>query len=163
MRRTERTMTRSTAWVWAAACAAALAFSNVREAQAVADTPWDQGAVSAIANELDGAVTAVEDALRKEPRTVEGQATNYYRLMQHARRVRQEVRQLQTMLASGAGHDETVGVYENLVAELERTRVTASKVFVTGSVSERVAAARSVLMRLAPYYDAEPPPERIPL
>jgi hypothetical protein len=118
--------------------------------------------VSAIAAEFAESMTAVEDIIRKEP-AVEGQATNYHRLKQHARRVRQEARHLQTMLANGDGHDETVGVYEHLVAEIERARVTASKVYVTGSVSERVAAARSVLMRLAPYYDAAPPPERLPL
>jgi hypothetical protein len=155
-------MSRSTTWVWAAACAAALGWGDVREARAMAESPWDQAAVSAIAKEFSESMDAVDDIIRKEP-AVAAQATNFHRLKQYARRIKQEARHLETMLAKGEGHDETVGVYENLVAEIERARVTASKVYVTASVSERVAAARSVLMRLAPYYDAERPPERLPL
>jgi hypothetical protein len=49
-----------------------------------------------------------------------------------------------------------VGVYENLLSEIERTRVTASNVHVTSNVTERVRAAREVLERLAPYYDTRP-------
>lgn len=137
------------------AVALVLAALGARDAGAIAKSAWDQKAVTALAKEFAAAAVAAEDIIRKEPYQAP-QATNYHRLRQHARRIKNEARELEAMLSAGSGHDETLGVYENLLSEIERTRVTATKVFVTESVTERIRAARAVLEKIAPYYDAEP-------
>jgi hypothetical protein len=141
--------------VSAFACCLVLVAFGARDARAIAQSAWDQAKVTAIAKELVDATVAAQDTINKEPFT-SAQSTNYYRLKQHARRIRNEARELHSMLQNGEGHDQTVGVYENLLSEIERTRVTASNVHVTSNVTERVRAAREVLERLAPYYDTRP-------
>jgi hypothetical protein len=135
----------------------ALGAFAARDASALAKSPWDQAKVTAIAKEFADSATAVEDIVRKEP-AVAAQAQEYWRLRQQLRRIKNESRELATELGAGKGHDETVGIYENLLSEILYARDSAQRLYLTGSVNDRIKAARAVLEKLAPYYDARPLP-----
>jgi hypothetical protein len=143
---------------------AAIVALGAARASAEAQTPWDQAKVGAIAKELVEAVEAVYDALREEPSSsvASGQARSFYSLTQNVRRIRTESRELTRALEGGQGHDETLPIYRQMLLLVRDAREEARRTFLTSPVSDRITAARGVLDRLAPYYDAEPPPPALP-
>ncbi len=132
-----------------------------RDAGALAKSAWDQAAVTALAKEFADSATAVEDIVRKEQQTP-AQAQEYWRLRQQLRRIKNEARELATELKNGKGHDETLGIYENLYSEILYARDSVQRLYLTSSVTDRIKSARAVLEKLAPYYDARPLPPPLP-
>jgi hypothetical protein len=118
---------------------------------------WDQAKVSALAKQLSEASNALYDTVYKQPPPLGGsmQSRDYYRLKQQVRHIRSEARELAASLQKGAGYDETLPVYENLMQVVRTARETAGRVFTVADVQQRAAAARQILNQLSPYYDPD--------
>ena len=136
----------------------ALALAGATPAQAEL-AAWDAEKVGALATELREASKQLYDAFYKQPKLGVGRKRDYHRLQQDVRRIRNESRQLSDSLAKGAGHDETLPIYEDLMQYVRRARTTATQVFTTEDVAAKAAEARRLLNALAPYYD----PDAVPL
>jgi hypothetical protein len=115
---------------------------------------WNQGEVTAVATQLEGATRELYDSFYKQPtQTIgSGQARAYQELKQQLRRVRQESRHLAAALTKGEGHDETLPVYRNLMEEVRNAQENARRVFSTGSVIEKANVVREALEKLSTYY-----------
>jgi hypothetical protein len=118
---------------------------------------WDPAKVTTLAKQLVEAAGALYDAVYKQPPPQTGsmQSRDYYRLKQQVRHIRSEARELAASLEKGAGHDETLPVYESLMEVVREARETAARVFTVADVQQRATAARQLLNQIAPYYDPD--------
>ena len=116
---------------------------------------WDQERVTAIAAELTKACDSLYDTFQKEPeRTLgSGQFKDFYRLRQLIRRIKSEARQLSSALAQGEGYDQTLPIYDNLMAMVRDAREVSKRTFTSSFVLDKASAAGDVLQQMAPYYD----------
>jgi len=152
-------MLRPPTWIATAGLGLLVATLGALPARAEAQKPWDQSAVTKLAEELVPATEAVQAVLRAEPSNVgSGQSGAYYRLVQEVRRIRTEARQLEAELSAGKGHDETKPDFEFLIMTLKDAREEARKMFLSEQFQTKAAAARAILDQLAAYYDVEPLP-----
>ena len=119
---------------------------------------WDQSKVSALAKQLDSATQSLYDTFSKQPQASAAQRKGYYRLKQDVRTVRNGAKQLAGALAKGAGQEETLPIYDDLLQDVRRARDVAAQVFTTHDVQERASAVRGLLNQLAPYYDPDAAP-----
>jgi hypothetical protein len=122
---------------------------------------WDQAQVTALANQLVDAAQALQDTFQKQPPPTvgSGQSRDYYRLKQVTRHLRQEAAQLAGDLGKGAGMEETLPGYEDLMSSVRDAREIGARIFATQDIKDKATAARLILNRLAPYYD----PDAVPL
>jgi uncharacterized membrane protein YccC len=120
---------------------------------------WDAAKVGALAQQLRTATGDLYDTFYKQPRVGVAQGKPYYRLQQDVRRLRSEAKQLAGALEQGAGQEETLPIYEDLMQAVRRARTDAAQVFTTQDVQQRATAVRQLLDQLAPYYD----PDAVPL
>jgi len=120
---------------------------------------WNGEKVGALATELREAAKALYEAFYRQPKLGVGRKREYHRLEQDVRRIRNEARQLADSLAKGAGYDETLPIYEDLMQYVRRARTNATQVFTTQDVAGKAAETRRLLNALAPYYD----PDAVPL
>ncbi len=118
---------------------------------------WDQAKVTALAKQLVESSTALYDSFYKQPPPTvgSGQTRAYQQLKQQVRRIRTEARELSSELEKGAGRDETLPSYEDLMATVRDARENARQVFTTSAVTDKAAAVRALLNQLGPYYDPE--------
>jgi len=116
---------------------------------------WDQERVTALGAELTKACDSLYDTFLKEPeRTIgSGQSKDFYRLRQLVRRIKSEARQLSSALAKGEGYDQTLPIYDNLMAMVRDAREVSKRTFSSSFVLDKASAAGDVLRRMAPYYD----------
>ena len=137
---------------------ATLALAAPVEAAAV--QPWDQAKVTELGQQLEATTKELSDTFRRQPPPTvgSGQARSYYRLQQQIRQIRTEARSLSRALQKGAGHDETLPGFENMMQTIRLAQDEARRVFSTTEVRDKAAAAREVLNQLLPYYDAEAAP-----
>jgi hypothetical protein len=119
---------------------------------------WDAARVSALAVQLRTATRELYDTFYKQPKVGVGQHRAYDRLEQDVRRLRSEAKQLSEALAAGAGQEETLPLYEDLMQAVRRARTDAASVFTTQDVQQRASAARQILNEIAPYYDPDASP-----
>lgn len=119
---------------------------------------WDAAKVGALAAQLRTATRELYDTFYKQPKVGVGQQRAYYRLKQDVRRLRSEAKQLSDALAGGAGQEETLPIYEDLMQAVRRARTDAAHVFTTQDVQARASAARQILNQIAPYYDPDKSP-----
>jgi len=122
---------------------------------------WDQAKVTTLANQLVEAAKALEDTFKKQPPPTvgSGQSRDYYRLKQVTRHLRQEATQLAGDLGKGAGMDETLPGYEDLMSSVRDAREIGARIFATQDIKDKASAARTILNELSPYYD----PDAVPL
>jgi hypothetical protein len=123
---------------------------------AVADlAKWDQERVTALGAELAKACDELYDTFLKEPESTigSGQATDYYRLRQVVRRVKDEAKHLSSALGNGEGYEQTLPIYESLMEMVRDAREISQRTFTSNFVVDKAAAAGDVLRRIAPYYD----------
>ena len=124
-------------------------------------TPWDQAKVSILAKDLVTAAQALQDTFQSQPppMTGSGQSRDYYRLKQIVRHLRQEATQLSGDLEKGAGMEETLASYEDLMMSVRDAREVGARIFATQGIKDKAATARAILNQLSPYYD----PDAVPL
>jgi len=123
---------------------------------------WDQDKVTALAKQLEDASKALYDTFYKQPKVGAGQSRPYYRLQQDVRRLRLDARGLSRALAGGAGRDETLPAYEDLMQTVRRAQDNARRVFTTKDVHDRADAARELLNQISRYYDPAAKPLEAP-
>jgi phage-related minor tail protein len=101
------------------------------------------------------ATNALYDAFYKQP--IPGVAQNkvYYRLKQDIRTLRTDTKHLSDALAHGAGRDETLPIWQDLMQAVQRAIDHAASVFTTRDVDQKARAAAAILDQLAPYYDPD--------
>jgi hypothetical protein len=123
-------------------------------------TAWDQPKVTALAKQLVDATSELYDTFYKQPPPTTGsmQSRAYHRLKQQVRRIRTEARALSKALAGGAGFEETLPNYEELMQVVRVARQEVQGVFTTTAVQEKASAVRAVLNQLTPYYDPDAKP-----
>jgi len=122
---------------------------------------WDQAKVIALSKQLADAAKALQDTFYNQPKPTLGSndSRDFYRLKQIVRRLRQEADQLQGDLTKGAGREETLPEYDDLMQSVRDAREIGARIFATQDIKDRATATRSVLNELAPYYD----PDAVPL
>ena len=137
----------------------ALAFSLAAPAAAEL-TAWDQAKVAALAKQLNQAADDLYSTFYKQPPPTgaSGQANDYRKLKQTMRRIQSEARELDSELAKGKGHEDTVDIYENLMGLVRDARVSSQRVFTTKDVQDKTSVMRQLLNQIAPYYDPDAEP-----
>ncbi len=113
---------------------------------------WDSEKVKTLAEQLHVAVNELYDTFYKQPPLGVAQNKVYYRLKQDTRRRRAESAQLSKALARGAGRDETLPIWQDLMQAVRSALDHAPSVFTTKDVQQKAEAARAILDQLAPYY-----------
>ena len=121
-------------------------------------TAWDQAKVTSLAKQLDDASKSLYDTFYLQPKAGIGQEKPYYRLKQDVRRIKNDARALARALAGGAGRDETLPAYEDLMQNVRRAQDNAGGVFTTKDLQAKADAARALLNQISPYYDAAAKP-----
>jgi hypothetical protein len=116
---------------------------------------WDQEKVKTLAEQLQVATNELYDTLYKQPIAGVAQNKVYYRLKEDTRRLRAQTRHLSDALAQGAGRDETLPIWQDLMEAVRRATDHASTVFKTQDVEQKAEAARAILDQLGEYYDPD--------
>ena len=96
---------------------------------------WDQAKVSALAKQLESATKSLYDTFSKQPQAGAAQRRAYYRLRQDVRTARNGATQLAEALAKGAGQEETLPIYDDLMQDVRRARDIAPQAFTTHTSS----------------------------
>jgi hypothetical protein len=122
-----------------------------------ATEPWDQDRVVALSRKLSTEVDAIDGFMRSRLIGDQNRA-DYYRLKETVRRIKSESARLAALLEGGAGHDETLPVFEQIGLQVRNGREIAKRMFTTTDLQMLLATARSTLDEIAPYYDAAPLP-----
>lgn len=78
----------------------------------------------------------------------------YFRLKQEVRFLRREARSLSLALQRGAGFEETLPSYEQMMQTVRRAQNNARSVFTTADMQQSADATRAILNQLGPFYDA---------
>jgi hypothetical protein len=126
---------------------------------------WDQAAVTNLGGELAKACVALYDEYYRTPGSSGGQigtgeSEDALRLKQKLRRLQEQSQGLAGALASGKGRVETLPDMED-IGELARDiRVLLERMFIQSPLQARIDEARSVWLKLMPYYGIQPPPAR---
>jgi len=122
---------------------------------------WDQAKVTALGDQLAAAAKNLQDVFYNHPPATvgSGQSRDYQRLKQTLRRLRMEADQLKGDLGKGAGQEETLPQYEDVMMSVRDAREVANRLFTTQDMKDAASQARAVLNQLAPYYD----PDAVPL
>ena len=145
----------------AALCALALAASSLMGtpvARAGELTPWDQAAVTAIAEEIAQAARALRDSLRRQPPPTLGQSgrRSFWALREEMQVLDSASRRLHRALADGAGLDETFPTYRRLLMTARRAEREARRIALGEPTLGRIYAAADAIRRIRPFYEAEP-------
>jgi len=117
--------------------------------------PWDQVRISELASKLADEVKAI-DKLMTRSQLGNQQRRDFFRLRETVRRIRNETKRLASLLDGGAGHDETVPVFEQLGLQVRNAREISRRMMTTSDLQQKFDAARAVLDEIAPYYDVAP-------
>lgn len=139
-----------------AACGVILALASVRPAAAELAT-WDQGAVTALANELVEATTAWQLAIRQQPGGGEvvgsGDSQQQFGLVYKSRALQEQAQALAGHLAKGEGHDKTRNYYRSFKEMSDDSVVLVGQ----SELDEPTLAAWNKVLeiqhKIAPYYD----------
>lgn len=118
---------------------------------------WNQERVTKLAAVLKERTAALYDTFYKEPVPTIGtaQARSYYRVKELVRRIRREARQLSDQLDKGAGREETLPIYENLMTMVRDAQEEARRTFTSDTILNSAASAGDALRQISPYYDPE--------
>jgi hypothetical protein len=116
---------------------------------------WDPEKVKTLAEQLRVATNELYDAFYKQPVLGVAQNKVYYRLKQDIRSLRIEARHLSDALAQGAGRDETLPIWQDLMQRVRRAIEHGESVYTTQDVDQKAEAARAILDQLAPYYEPD--------
>jgi len=127
---------------------------------------WDQAKVTELAKQLETESATLFSSMRdrQQPTLGTAQRLPWHRLKQEVRFLRRESRTLSRALQRGAGFDETLPSYEQLMQTVRRAQANARSVFTTADMQQSADRTRAILNQLGPFYDANfsavDPPER---
>ena len=126
---------------------------------------WDQAAVTSLGADLATACVALYNEYYRTPGSSggnvgSGESQDSLRLKQKLRRLQEQSQDLAGGLAAGKGRVETLPDMED-IGELARDiRVLLQRMFIQSPLQARIDQARSVWLKLMPYYGIQPPPPR---
>ena len=127
-----------------------------REAAAQAK-PWNQEVATALAGELEDAVSGLREAVRQSPNMqYPTQRRLLYQIMDNLRMIEQAATSLHAGLKNGAGMEETLPTFMRLEQIRRDTEVLAQKVEITAFTQPKLDKARDILAKLEPYYPPQP-------
>jgi hypothetical protein len=128
-----------------------------RQASAQAQ-PWNQEVATALAGELEDAVSGLREAVRQSPSMqIPTQRRRLYEIMDNLRMIEQSASSLHASLKNGAGMEETLPTYKRLQQIRRDTAVMAQRVDITAITQPKLDKAKDILGKIEPYYPAEPP------
>ncbi len=128
-------------------------------AQATEREAWDPAALTELSGKLVESVKDLRDSARRQPPATiaSGQSRARFRLIDLLRLIEQECRALRDALAAGEGHDQTISIFERIEEMRVRAAEEARRMFLPVQTMDKIKAARGVLEKIRPYYDAKPP------
>jgi hypothetical protein len=134
---------------------------------ALAETKaWDQAAVAKLAGDLAKACIALYNESYAEqgidPKIGSGDAADSFRLRHKLQRLEEESEGLAGALAGGKGRDQTITRVENIGVLSRDLRVLLARMYVMAPLQQRVDAARTIWVRLLPYYGIAAPSDEAP-
>ena len=148
-------MTRPLA-VTLAACALILGASLAREAAAQAQ-PWNQEVTTALAGELEDAVSGLREAVRQSPNMqIPTQRRRLYEIMDNLRMIEQSAASMHAELKKGEGMESTLPTYKRLQQIKRDTETLAQHVDISAITRPKLDKAQGILDKLSAYYPAEP-------
>lgn len=142
----------------------ALALATFVAARASAQTEaWNQEKATALASELEKAVSGLRDSVRKSPNwEIPGQKKTLNQIMRKLRSIESESLSLHAKLVKGATMEDTRLSYERIQRLRRDAVVEARKTDVSAFTQPKLDRANEVLNQLAPMYPAEPAPAPTP-
>jgi hypothetical protein len=127
-----------------------------REAAAQAQ-PWNQEVATALAGELEDAVSGLRDAVRQSPSMqIPSQRRPLYEIMDNLRMIEQSATSLHASLKGGAGMEETLPTYVRLQQVRRDTEYLSQRVDITAFTKPKLDKAKDILTKLEPYYPPQP-------
>ena len=122
--------------------------------------PWDQAAVSKLADDLAKACTHLYDEWYAEqgidPKIGSGDEDERFRLGNKLRRIEEQTMALSAALAAGQGRAETTPSVEDVGELADDLRVILSQMYVENPLAKRIDAAKAIWLQLVPYYGIVP-------
>lgn len=129
-----------------------------REAAAQAK-PWNQEVTTALAGELEAAVSGLREAVRQSPNMqYPTQRRPLYQIIDNLRMIEQSATSLHASLKGGAGMEETLPTYQRIQQVRRDTEYLAQRVDITAFTKPKLDKAKDILSKLEPYY---PPQEKV--
>lgn len=118
---------------------------------------WDQARVTMLAGQLHEGVKGLRDEIRSQSRDIGTmQAWAYYRLLDNLRLIDRESRSLHQALESGASREETLPSYARIAMLRRDCAEEMRKQILWQPMLERLAAARTIVKQMDPYYGFDP-------
>jgi hypothetical protein len=120
---------------------------------------WDQAKVTAAAEELSQAATALRSGLRSKPPLTLGQPGRraFFSLREEAQVIASTARRLHQALEGGAGMEETYPTFRRLVRSGRRGTRELRRVDLGANSGTLVEALADGVRKLRPFYEAELP------
>jgi hypothetical protein len=142
--------------------AAAAAFLLAAGAASAELAKWDQPRVTKYAQELATATNELKQALDAVGIQNFAQQNAMYQVKDTVKVLDNTAGGLAEALKSGKGYEETLPRYKRLKSLQRDAQVEGRSADIPESVFEKVFAAGSALIKLAPYYEDQPPPGEKP-
>ena len=127
-------------------------------ASAAEPAAWDQARTTAIATQLAAACDAFQQAVEKQPGTMDvgsGSAAEGFDMTRSARGLREQSRALADHLGKGKGRDATHDEYKSLREIADDVEQSAQRSRLDDPTMAAWAKVADELRQLAPYYEAE--------
>ena len=143
------------------AAGAAAAFVITAGAASAELAKWDQARVTKYAAELETATSDLRQALEGYGIQNATQANAYYQVRETVKNLDTAAEGLAAALKSGDDRDKTMSRYQRLQQLRREAADQGRRADIPESVFEKVFSVGSALIKLRPYYEAEPSPEEV--
>lgn len=120
---------------------------------------WNQERVASYAAELKTATQALYDEIVRMPRDPKLNAEMYYQARDDVRTMNNSARFLAKALADGKGREETAPTFARIQTLRRDAEETGRNALIPDAVMARITPVGAALLKLRPYYEAEPPRE----
>jgi hypothetical protein len=121
---------------------------------------WNQGRVTAIAEEFAAEMVKLQAAAKRVPPDISfSQQRAQYELQEDIRMLKNTSGHLASQLRAGKDREETRPVYNRLETLVKSAEENARKTLVPNPLMDQILAAGGVLLQLRPYYRDEEEPE----
>ncbi len=124
---------------------------------------WDQDRVTSYAEELATATQELYRALGSRP-TYLNQANQraYYQARDDVRVMNSSAKHLLSKLKDGEGRDETAPIFKRIRLLQRSAQDEGRKASIPEDIMDKAAPVGGSLLKLRPYYEAEPDPDTRP-
>lgn len=131
----------------------ALTFSLAPFGTAIAEDPWDQEVVLAIAENLEASVKDLRTVAREARNQGQRRQERIVKLAsQELKQLQGATRQLVSRLKAGEGRDETLSFIKRINQHRNETALLARKAAVSVSTQAKLSAANGLVKELEFYY-----------